>query len=613
MNLDKRLLRQVRTARVALALTITLGFLGGIVMVLQARVLSQVVGRVFLAGGTLRDVQPGLLILLALALVRAALTWGGEVAAERVAGRVKSQLREELSAHLLAMGPAFVRDERSGELSNTITEGVEALDAYLSQYLPQLALAALVPLTILTFVFPLDLLSGLVLLLTAPLIPLFMTLIGSVTAALTRRQWTALSRMSAHFLDVLQGLTTLKLLGRSREQLKTIAQVSDRFRQTTMGVLRVAFLSALVLELVATISTAVVAVEVGLRLLYGRLAFEQAFFVLLLAPEFYLPLRLLGSRFHAGTSGLAAAQRIFGILDQGRWTPTGDDGKLEARPAPAATQPIYQSTHPRGVPSTFHIRFQDVHYAFDSGERPALKGVSFQIMPGQRVALVGPSGAGKSTVAQLLLRFIEPDQGTITVDGIPLRDLGRPAWRAQVAWVPQNPYLFHASVADNIRLARPDASLEQVIQAAHQAHAHAFIQALPQGYDTLIGERGTRLSGGEAQRVALARAFLKDTPFLILDEATAHLDPGHQALIQEAITRLLRGCTALIIAHRLSTVYGADQILVMEGGRVIEAGSHAALLEQGGLYRRLVAAYEGLALSTRHRRDALRNLSKGAI
>jgi ATP-binding cassette subfamily C protein CydD len=593
MNLDKRLLRQVRTARVALALTITLGFLGGLVMVLQARLLSQVVGRVFLGGGTLHDVQPGLLILLTLALVRAALTWGGEVAAQRVAGRVKSQLREYLSAHLLALGPAFARDERSGELSNTITEGVEALDAYLSQYLPQLALAALVPLTILTFVFPLDLLSGLVLLLTAPLIPLFMVLIGSVTAALTRRQWTALSRMSAHFLDVLQGLTTLKLLGRSREQLQTIAQVSDRFRQTTMGVLRVAFLSALVLELVATISTAVVAVEVGLRLLYGRLAFEQAFFVLLLAPEFYLPLRLLGSRFHAGTSGLAAAQRIFEILDQGRWTPTGDEGKPQARPVSGAIQPIYQSTRPRGVPSTFHIRFQDVHYAYDGGERPALKGVSFQIMAGQRVALVGPSGAGKSTIAQLLLRFIEPQRGAITVDGIRLGDLERSAWRVQVAWVPQNPYLFHASVADNIRLARPDASLEQVIQAARQAHAHAFIQALPQGYDTLIGERGARLSGGEAQRVALARAFLKDAPLLILDEATAHLDPGHQALIQEAITRLLRSRTALIIAHRLRAVYDADQILVLAGGRVTEAGSHAALLEQGGLYQRLVAAYEG--------------------
>jgi ATP-binding cassette subfamily C protein CydD len=577
MNLDRRLLRQVHAARAALALTIGLGFLGGILMVGQARILSRVVSGVFLSGETLRDAQPLLLTFLALALVRAGLAWAGEVTAQQVASQVKTRLREQLSARLLALGPAYARDERSGELTNTLVEGVEALDAYLSQYLPQLALAALLPLTILIFVFPLDVLSGLVLLLTAPLIPLFMVLIGNTAAGLTRRQWTALSRMSAHFLDVLQGLTTLKLLGRSREQIQTIAQVSDRFRQTTLGVLRVAFLSALTLELVATVSTALVAVEVGLRLLYGRLAFEPALFVLLLAPEFYLPLRRLGASFHAGASGLAAAQRIFEILD-------------DRRPTARAPQPTHQPTN---QPTNLSLHFQDVRYAYDGGARPALNGVSFRIAPGQTVGLIGPSGAGKSTVVQLLLRFIEPDRGTITVGGTPLQDLDRAAWRDRVAWVPQLPYLFHASVADNIRLARPGARQEQVVQAARQAHAHDFIQALPQGYDTVVGERGARLSGGQAQRIALARAFLKDAPFLILDEATAHLDPDLQAAIQDAITRLLRGRTVLLIAHRLGSVYGADQILVMAGGQIVEAGSPAGLARAGGLYQRLVSAYEG--------------------
>ena len=252
---------------------------------------------------------------LVLSLTRAALVWGGEVAANRVADRVKHDLRARLVAHLLDLGPAYARGERSGELTNTVVEGIEALDAYFRQYLPQLALAALVPLTVLLFVFPLDWLSGLILLLTAPLIPLFMWLIGNAAEALTRRQWTSLSRMSAHFLDVLQGLTTLKVLGRSREQIQIIAQISDRYRQATMGVLRVTFLSALVLEMVATLSTAVVAVQIGLRLLYGSLLFEEAFFVLLLAPEFYLPLRMLGTRFHAGMAGVAAAQRIFEVLE----------------------------------------------------------------------------------------------------------------------------------------------------------------------------------------------------------------------------------------------------------------------------------------------------------
>jgi thiol reductant ABC exporter CydD subunit len=454
----------------------------------------------------------------------------------------------------------------------------------------------LIPLAILAFVFPLDFTSGLVLLLTAPLIPLFMILIGSLAQELTQRQWVSLSRMSAHFLDVLQGLTTLKLLGRSREQAAMIALISNRFRQTTMGVLRVAFLSALVLELVATLSTAVVAVEIGLRLLYGYLAFEQAFFVLLLAPEFYLPLRLLGTRFHAGTAGVTAARRIFEILDTSLPTTTADRRPQTAEsyrqedfdsPANTIVKKAAQST------LRLVIRFADVHYAYDDGQRPALKGVSFTIKTGQKIALVGPSGAGKSTIAHLLLGFIAPIQGLITVDGVPLTELNMAAWRAHLAWVPQQPYLFHASVSDNIRLARPEATLEQVIRAARLAQAHDFIEALPQSYETIIGERGARLSGGQAQRLALARAFLKDVPFLILDEATANLDPLHELQIQAALQQLIQGRTVLIIAHRLSTVYTADKILVMAGGQVVETGNHASLVQQPGLYRRLVTAYEG--------------------
>jgi ATP-binding cassette subfamily C protein CydD len=476
----------------------------------------------------------------------------------------------------MALGPAYTRGERSGELVNTAVEGIEALDAYFGQYLPQLALVTLIPLTVLAFVFPLDPISGLVLLLTAPLIPIFMSLIGSLADALTRRQWTSLSRMSAHFLDVLQGLTTLKLFGRSREQIQTIAEISDRFRQATLGVLRVAFLSALVLEMVGTISTAIVAVGIGLRLLYARLSFEEAFFVLLLAPEFYLPLRTLGARFHAGMSGVTAAQRIFEVLE----TPLPLSASAGGLRLPA----------PR-----FHIRFQDVHYAYEDGRRPALNGASFEIGPGQKVALIGPSGAGKSTLAYLLLRFIEPDRGQISVDGRSLGQLPATDWRERVAWLPQNAYLFNTTVAENIRLARPEAGPEEVIWAAKQAHADEFILALPQGYDTPIGERGARLSGGQAQRIALARAFLKDAALLIMDEPTASLDPELEALLQKSTERLLQNRTALIIAHRLSTVYRADQIVVLEAGRVVEVGTHETLLERGGVYRRLIAAYGGAA------------------
>ncbi len=578
MKLDRRLLREAWAGRAGLALTVGLGLLAGVVLVVQARLLSRAIAQAFLAASSLRQVQPLLLGLVFLALVRAGLVWGGEVAANRVAVQVKGRLRERLAAHLLALGPAYLHGERSGELTNTATEGIEALDAYFRHYLPQLALAALVPLTVLLLVFPLDWLSGLVLLLTAPLLPLFMILIGSAAEALTRRQWTSLSRMSAHFFDALQGLTTLKLLGRSREQVQTIAQISHRFREATMGVLRVTFLSALVLEMVGTIGTAVVAVQIGLRLLYGHLPFEHALFVLILAPEFYQPKRTLGARFHAGMAGVAAAQRLFEIYDV---RVTADDVQWTADDWKAAPGPVLRGP----------LCFEDLFYAYEGGRRPALNGLSFTVAPGETVALVGPSGGGKSTVFYLLLGFARPDRGRITVGGLPLSGLPVAAWRRFVAWVPQTPYLFYGTVADNIRLARPDASPDEVVWAARQAHAHEFIAALPQGYDTLIGERGARLSGGQAQRLALARAFLKDAPLLLLDEATAHLDPETEELVQEAMARLLRGRTALLIAHRLNTVLRADRILVLEGGRLVEEGSHEALLQRGGLYRRLVGAY----------------------
>ena len=370
-----------------------------------------------------------------------------------------------------------------------------------------------------------------------------------------------------------------------------------------MGVLQVGFLSALVLELLSTLSTAVVAVEIGLRLLYGRLSFEQALFVLILAPEFYLPLRALGMRFHASTAGVAAARRIFAILDTpiGTSRPDAADaaGRDQAADGPRPPAPAGERAAPSGARRrAFGIEFAGVSYAYASRGRPALDGVSFAIRPGEHVALVGPSGGGKSTVVRLLLRFIEPAAGRISVDGAPLDSLPAAEWRSLVAWVPQIPYLFYGTVADNIRLGRPGASIAEVMAAARQAHADGFVRRLPQGYDTPIGERGARLSGGEAQRIALARAFLKDAPFVIFDEATANLDPAHEALIQASAARLLAGRTALIITHRLHTIEQAGRVVVLSGGRLVEDGTLAALAEQDGIYRRLLEAGGGPGLQT---------------
>jgi ATP-binding cassette subfamily C protein CydD len=554
MKFDKRLLRQTGNVRAYLGITVGLGLLGAILIILQAQFLSQIIDSVFLKNNNGGLTWP-LLVLLGIILLRAGLAWGSEVSASRAAGRVKGRLREGLFSHLLKLGPNYVRGQRSGELSNLTGEGVETLDAYFSLYIPQVILTMLVPLIVMGVVFLADPLSGIVLAVTAPILPFFMILIGKKAESISQRQWGLLSQMSAHFLDVLQGLTTLKLFGRSQHQQETIRRISDRFGETTLKVLRVAFLSALVMELGATLSTAVIAVEVGLRLVHEQIPFQPAFFVLLLAPEFYLPFRSLGQRFHASTSAGAASGRIFDILD------------LPVKPPASSRQlPVAKCG----------IRFEQVSFGYETegGKRPALNGVSFQIEPGEKVALTGPSGAGKSTIFQLLLRFIEPDEGGIYLDyrsgeKLALSEIAAKEWREKVAWVPQNPYLFNTSVIENIRLGRPDASLEEVVAAARQAHAHEFIEALPQGYQTVIGERGLRLSGGQAQRLSLARAFLKNAPLLLLDEATSNLDPQNEALVLEATARLMQDRTVLLIAHRPSTIARADRVIRLEAGQIV--------------------------------------------
>jgi ATP-binding cassette subfamily C protein CydD len=388
-----------------------------------------------------------------------------------------------------------------------------------------------------------------------------------------------LNRMSAYFLDILQGITTLKIFDRSRAQIKVISVVSDRYRNTTLGILRVTFLSALVLEMVSTLSTAIVAVEIGLRLLTGQFSFEQAFFVLLLAPEFYLPLRMLGMRFHAGMTGIEAASSIFDILETKKSIP---DFKV------VSESESRSASHNKTTKFSI-IRFEDVHCIY-SDHRAALNGISFDINHGETVALVGPSGSGKSTIAQLLLRFLEPTMGQVTIDGYPLSQISIDEWRNSLSWVPQSPYLFNDTIEANIGLARPNASIDDVIQAASLAYAHNFIKKLPDAYNTIIGERGMFLSGGQAQRIALARAFLKDAPLLILDEATAHLDPELASQIQKSITHLMKGRTTLLIAHSLFTLTHADKICVLKSGRLLEAGTHKTLYHQKGLYNNLISA-----------------------
>jgi len=505
-------------------------------------------------------------------MVRFVINWVGDSAAHNLAARIKQVLRQRLLAKIFALGPLYTMHEQSGELINTLTTGIENIEDYFAKFLPGVAMAGIIPTLILAFVLPFDWMSALLMIVTAPLIPFFMILIGQWANKLNQEQWQVLSRLSSHLLDVLQGLTTLKIFGRSREQVSIIGRLSDEFRSKTLQVLRVAFLSALMLELIATISTALIAVTVGLKLLYGKMLFTEALFVLLLAPEFYAPLRQLGSYFHAAMSGESSAARIYALL---------------AEPLPLVNEGNQSFSASRQIT----IEFKNVGFAYHN--KLAVEGLSFVVKPGEQLAIVGASGSGKTTISRLLLRLIQPLAGKIFINGQLLDQIRLSDWRSLVAYVPQAPHLFQGTIAENVcfGLVKNRAA---IIAACKQAQADGFINELGQGYDTVIGEGGQPLSGGQAQRIALARAFLKDAPVLILDEATAGLDLATEAVLQQTMIELMRNRTVVFIAHRLSTVRQADQIIVLHNGKISERGNHQELLLLGQEYAQMTAAYRGV-------------------
>ncbi|MEU6545632.1 thiol reductant ABC exporter subunit CydD [Streptomyces sp. NPDC046859] len=535
--IDPRLLRYARATRLFLIAVVALGAVGAGLVIAQAMLIAEIVVGAFQHGLPAAELRIPLALLVAVAAGRAVVAWLTELAAHRASAAVKSELRGRLLERATALGPGWLGGQRTGSLVALATRGVDALDDYFSRYLPQLGLAVVVPVAVLARIVTEDWVSAAIIVGTLPLIPVFMMLIGWATQSRMDRQWQLLSRLSGHFLDVVAGLPTLKVFGRAKAQAESIQRITGEYRRATMRTLRIAFISSFALELLSTLSVALVAVTIGMRLVHGEMDLYDGLVVLVLAPEAYLPLRQVGTQYHAAAEGLSAAEEIFEVLET---------------PAPA--------TGGAEVPSGA-VTFDGVRVRYPGRSADAVSGASFTIAPGETVALVGPSGAGKSTLLNVLLGFVRPTEGHVLVGGADLAGLDLAQWHAHVAWVPQRPHLYAGTVAENVRLARPDADDDAVRQALRDAGALEFVDALPQGAATLLGEDGAGLSAGQRQRLALARAFLADRPVLLLDEPTAALDGATEAGIVEAVRRLAVGRTVLLVVHRPALLGVADRVV----------------------------------------------------
>ncbi|MFD7610098.1 thiol reductant ABC exporter subunit CydD [Streptomyces sp. NPDC059828] len=560
---DPRLLRYAHATRRFMVAVVVLGAIGAALVVAQAMLIAEVVVGAFQKELAVSGLGTQLALLAAVAVGRALVSWLTELAAHRASAAVKSELRMRLLERAAGLGPGWLSRQRTGSLVALATRGVDALDDYFARYLPQLGLAVVVPVAVLARIVTEDWVSAAIIVGTLPLIPVFMVLIGWATESRMTRQWALLSRLSGHFLDVVAGLPTLKVFGRAKAQAESIRTITGEYRRATLRTLRIAFLSSFALELLSTLSVALVAVGIGMRLVHGDLDLYTGLVVLILAPEAYLPIRQVGAQYHAVAEGLSAAEEIFDVLE-----------------VPALVNGTGAVPGPGGI----RLELDSVTVRYEGRPAPALESASLTVRDGETVALVGPSGAGKSTLLDVVLGFVRPDEGAVRISAadaaaVDLAEVDLDAWRERIAWVPQRPYLFAGTIAENVRLSRPDATDAEVATALRDAGAEDFVAQRPGGVESVLGEDGAGLSAGQRQRLALARAFLADRPLLLLDEPTAALDGETEAGVVEAVRRLAQGRTVLLVVHRPALLAVADRVVELRPGR--PTGGVGARVGQG--------------------------------
>lgn len=560
---DKKLLREARRQRLLFAGSV-LASLGAAAAILwQTRSVAVIVDGIFMGSAPREALTASFLTALVALALRITLDCAEEMCSLRLATRIKMDLRARLVEKLEQLSPVQLETLQAGKLLNLLYDGIDTLENYFSGYLPQLFKAVFIPVLFLIVIFPRDLLSAVVMLVTLPLIPVFMILIGKWTQRESVRQWVLLTRFAAFLQDVLAGLVTLKSLGRSRQQGEKIGEISEAYRKATFSVQKWAFISSLALELVATISIAMVAVGLGLRLCNGTLTFLIGFYILLLAPEYYQPMRTLGQYFHSGINAQEAAKSIYAFLETEPWPMPGGDHAEE---------------------KVTSIRFEHVSYRYPDAAEDAVHDVSLTLSAGQSLAFVGDSGSGKTTLMMLAMGFLTPTAGTIFVNEVPLRKWRRDAYHERLAAVLQTPYIFQGTVRENIAFAG-DLSTEAAARAAKiadQVGLTALLRTLPTGLDTRIGQGGQQLSGGQTALLLVARALYRESDVLFLDEMTDNLDVESERALVDALAPLTRGRATWIIAHRLQTLHQVDRIVVMRHGRITASGSYEEIVDSAG-------------------------------